>query len=288
MNNQLESYLNGVFAPYTNIKSVEELKADLSADLQERFLELKAEGKDDETAFQLTIDSIGDIEQTVQEIANASRTLERQIFTNFSASDLSGSDFAGVTVHNGKFNSSALAGSDFSNTDLTGSSFNSSDARNANFSGANLTDCTFSTSDLTGARFCQSKLVRTRFNASGLQKAVFSGCRLTEVRISTTDLRETVFTDCHFENTDFQYCDLRGMCFDGLHLTGVKFDKTILTDATFRGATLNNVSFHGAFGITKKFYRAIKTIGFDGASMDKLTYLALKGLDADLSHVTIV
>jgi hypothetical protein len=45
-------------------KSVSELKADLLADLHERFRELKAEGKDDATAFELTIDSIGDIEQT--------------------------------------------------------------------------------------------------------------------------------------------------------------------------------------------------------------------------------
>ena len=38
--------------------------------------------------LQMTIDSIGDIEQTVQEVANLSRSLERQVLTNFSASDL--------------------------------------------------------------------------------------------------------------------------------------------------------------------------------------------------------
>ena len=71
--------MNGVFAPYDGVKSVAELKADLLSDLQERFRELKAEGKDDETAFEMTIDSIGDIEQTVQEVANLSRSLERQV-----------------------------------------------------------------------------------------------------------------------------------------------------------------------------------------------------------------
>src|SRR5215218_8587542 len=67
MNEKLNQYLNGVFAPYEGVKSVAELKADLLSDLQERFRELKAEGKDAETAFAMTIDSIGDIEQTVQE-----------------------------------------------------------------------------------------------------------------------------------------------------------------------------------------------------------------------------
>jgi len=48
--------LNGVFASYAGVKSVAELKADLLADLQERVREPKAEGKDDETGFAMTID----------------------------------------------------------------------------------------------------------------------------------------------------------------------------------------------------------------------------------------
>jgi len=51
------------------------------------------------------------------------------------------------------------------------------------------------------------------------------------------------------------------------------------------------VSFHSAFTWhtwSKKYYRAIKTICFDDAKMDKLTYAALKGMEADLSKVTVV
>jgi hypothetical protein len=50
-----------------------------------------------------------------------------------------------------------------------------------------------------------------------------------------------------------------------------------LNEVTFRGAILKNVSI-----------RAIKVIYFDGAIMDKLTYAALKGMEADLSKVTII
>ena len=74
MYEKLTNYLNGVFAPYDGVKSAAELKADLLSDLQERFRELKGEGKDDETAFAMTVESIGDIEQTVQELANLSRS----------------------------------------------------------------------------------------------------------------------------------------------------------------------------------------------------------------------
>src|SRR5512147_1163160 len=153
MNEKFNQYLNGVFAPYEGLKSVAELKADLLSDLQERFRELKAEGKDDETAFAMTVDSIGDIEQTVQEVANLSRSLERQLLTNFSASNLAQSDFAGVKAHKGKFEASALHGSDFSGADLTGSSFKASDVREANFNRTNLTGSTFYSSDVREANF---------------------------------------------------------------------------------------------------------------------------------------
>ena len=88
MNDKLDAYVDGVFAPYEGAKSVAELKTDLLADLHERYRELKAEGKDDATAFDLTVDSIGDIEQTVQEVSNLSRSLERQLVTTFDASEL--------------------------------------------------------------------------------------------------------------------------------------------------------------------------------------------------------
>src|SRR5512140_1887348 len=135
MNEKLDKYLDAVFAPYDGVKSVAELRADLLSDLQERFRELKAEGKDDETAFAMTVDSIGDIEQTVREAAGLSRSLERQLLINFSASNLPKSDLAGVSAHKGRFEASDLRGSDFSGADLTGSSFKASDVRDATFDG---------------------------------------------------------------------------------------------------------------------------------------------------------
>ena len=289
MNEKLTNYLNGVFAPYDGVKSVAELKADLLSDLQERFRELKAEGKDDETAFEMTIDSIGDIEQTVQEVANLSRSLERQVLINFSASDLPKSDFAGVTAHKGKFKASNLRGSDFSGADLTGSSFEVSDVREANFDGANLTDCKFHVTDLADASFNKTILVRTEFNTSDLAGAKFSDVKLIDVKLIMIDLRKTIFENCIFNGVDFKLCDLRGICFDGQTFIGVKFDKSTLNDVSFRGATLKNVSFTLPFSLTNKSYLAMKTICFDGAMMDKLTYAALKGLWViDLSKVTVI
>ena len=291
MNEKIVEYLDGVFASYDGVKSVAELKADLLSDLQERFRELKAEGRDDETAFEMTIDSIGDIEQTVQEVAGLSRALERKLLINFSASNLPKSDFAGVAAQNAKFEASELRGTDFSGADLTGSSFFSSDVRESNFDRANLTDCALSTSDLTDASFRKSILVRTNFNMSDMTGAKLIGVKLTDVKLSYIDLRNTVIEDCIFNGVDFKYCDLRGLRLDGQTFIGVKFDDTSLNDVSFIGATLKNVSFHAAWtwhSWSKKYYRAIKTIRFDDAKMDKLTYAALKGMDADLSKVTVI
>jgi uncharacterized protein YjbI with pentapeptide repeats len=288
MNEKLANYLNGVFATYDGVKSVDELKADLLSDLEERFRELKAQGKDDETAFEMTVGSIGDIEQTVQEVANLSRSLERQVLTNFSASNLAKSDFAGVIAHKGKFEASTLRGSDFSKADLTGSSFKSSDVREANFDRANLTECNFYAVDLAGASFNRTILVRTKISVSGLDGAKFIDVKLTDVKLTTCDLRKTIFERCIFNGVDFKYSDLRALSLEGQTFIGVKFGEAALNEVTFKGATLKNVSFTPPFSLTKKYYNALKTIHFGGATMDKLTYAALKGLGADLSNVTVI
>jgi uncharacterized protein YjbI with pentapeptide repeats len=286
MNEQLTNYVNGVFAPYEEVKSVAELKADLLSDLQERFRELKAEGKDDETALNMTIESIGDIEQTVLEVANLSRALERQVAINLSGSDLTQSDFAGVTAQKGKFHGSMLRGADFSGADLTGSSFSGSDIREATFDRANLTDCTFSALDLRGASFREAVLVRTNFKSSGLDGARFIGVRLTDVKFTTSDLRKTIFENCTFIGVDFHYSDLSGQRLGGQTFIGVSFDWPALKDVSFQGATLKQVSFRQT-GIWS-LKRAIQSVRFDGAMMDKLTYAALKGIGADVSKVTVL
>lgn len=286
MDEQLTNYVNEIFAPYSGIKSASELKADLLSDLQERFRELKAEGKDDETALSMTIESIGDIEQTVQEVANLSRALERKVAINFHGSNLSQSDFAGVIAQKGNFTGSDLRGSDFTGADLTGSSFRSSDVREANFAGANLTDCDFSTLDLTDANFREAILVRTNFSKSGLIGAKFIGVKLTDVNFKYCDLRKTTFERCTFLGVNFHSSDLSRQRFDGQTFLGVTFDLPALKDASFQGATLKNVSFRPA-GIWS-LKRAIQFIHFDGAMMDKITYAALKGLGADVSKVTVL
>jgi uncharacterized protein YjbI with pentapeptide repeats/DNA-binding XRE family transcriptional regulator len=222
------------------------------------------------------------------EAIEPSSSPERTVLIQFSGSNLPDTDFAGVTAHNRKFDGSALRGSNFARADLTGSTFKGSDVREVIFDGANLTDCTLSASDLSGASFNKTILVRTGFNTSGLARAKFIEAKLVDVKLTYTDLRETVFEACSFQGVDFKYADLRKVCLDGQTFMDVSFDMASLNDVSFRGATLRNVAFRASASLTNKFYRAIKTICFDGATMDKLTYAGFKGYGADLSKVTTI
>jgi uncharacterized protein YjbI with pentapeptide repeats/DNA-binding XRE family transcriptional regulator len=231
----------------------------------------------------------GSREQTPPLAEDSSRSEERQARIRLTAANLQQSDFAGVTLHKGKFKASALHGADFSGADLTGSSFESSDAGEANFNRANLTDCSFSAIDLSGADFNKTILVRTEFNKAAMTRAKFTDVKMKDVKITVSDLSEAVFENCTFNGVDFKHSDLRGLNFEGQTFIDVRFDKSALTDVSFKGATFRNVSFTLPFSVTNKSYLAMKTVCFDGATMDKLTYLALKGLWViDLSKVTVV
>ncbi len=229
----------------------------------------------------------GAMEQPLQEEAGVSGMQERQLLTNFNGSALAESDFTGLSAPKRKFVGSDLHGANFSKADLSGSTFMGSDAREANFDGTNLTDCSFSALDLTGASFHSSILVRTQFSSATLHGVKFSKAALVDVRLSKTDLTKTVFENCSFNGVDFNASDMSGLSFDGQTFIGVKFDNTSLKDASFKGAILKHVSFRPTFALTNRYYKTLKTICFDGATMDKLTYAALKGVGLDLSKVAI-
>lgn len=239
-------------------------------------------------ALRLIKDAGSETAEAIKDETGPSVPQERQLLTNFSGSNLAGTDFAGVAAHKRKFNGSALQAADFSAADLSGSSFIGSDVREANFNEANLTDCTLSACNLTDVSFNSTTLVRTEFTSSELSGAKFTDVKLIDAKFATTDLRKTIFENCTFQGVDFISSDLSGLCLDRNTFTDVKFDKAGLKDATFKDAILKNVSFLPSFALTNKYYRAIKTICFDGATMDKLTYAALKGVGAELSKVTVM
>ncbi|WP_366924508.1 pentapeptide repeat-containing protein [Metallumcola ferriviriculae] len=261
MQEKLMKYLDGVFAPYKDLYAVKELKEELYVDLQERLNDFRNQGYDDEAAYSMTIDSIGDIDEILESIIDKTRDagpsekksdkgtiresitdkikgLRQTVKRDMSMSNLQGSDLKGVKVQDGKFNCSSLNGSDFSGSDLTNSSFKYSDLRNAIFDGA----------DLTGAKIIASAL------------------------------KDASFKNCVLNNTVFNSSDLSGVCFDDQTLIGTVFKNTGLAGTSFKNAILRDVIFK----------TDVKKTVFDGATMDKLTYALLKGSNANLTNVMVI
>lgn len=203
MNVKLRAHLDQVFAPYSDLKPIMELKEELLRDSQERYDELKATGHKDAVALQMTIDSIGEVSELVEGIGESTRQVRQIVGMNLSSSNLPNPDLQGVTVHDGKFNYANLKGSDFSEADLTNSSFQ----RN----------------NLEGVKFDRANLSGARIIAANLEGATFQGSIL--------------------DGTDFSYSNLSNLCFDNHTLNGTIFDRSAIRGTTFRNAVLFNVSF---------------------------------------------
>ncbi|MFZ3579162.1 pentapeptide repeat-containing protein [Virgibacillus sp. DJP39] len=262
MNEKLKKHLDGIFSPYEDLHAVSELKEELLNDLQEKLSDLKQQGYDEETAYHMTVDSIGDISEIMESITAKTRELKQMVLTDFSKTNLENSDFKGVKVHDGKFNYSALKGSDFSDSDLTSSSFKCSDLREVRFNGADLS--------------------RANLTKSDLRNASFNGANLTKADLTMCDMGKVPFNNCIFDNTKFKNSDLSGICFDNQTFNGTIFDYSGLKGTSFKNAVFKNVSFKS----NKAKY--LKHTIFDGATMDKLTYAVLKGSKADLTLVTVI
>lgn len=238
MDENLSHFLDGLFARYEETTEVKVLKEELLHDLEERYTDLQRQGYDEESAYNLTIGSIGDISEIMESIAAQTKTLVQLPLKDFNAANLRDANLSGFAVKQSQFNAADLREADFSGSDLSGSSFRLCEIRDACFAGANLSGATFV--------WCE--------------------------------LRDATFTSTILDQTHFERCEMRDTIFDYLTLNATVFNHTSLRDATFRQAVLRNVTFK----------TNVRSILFDGASMDKITYATLKSLGADLSGVTVL
>lgn len=131
MNNKINNYVNELFEPYRETKSIEDIKNDLLCDLNERFEKLVSQGKSEEQAIAETLNSIGDIDELLQDTINLTHKLERKL--SFRGGDFKNSDLKNSILKDSKFSGSAIKDADFSGSDLTVSLFSASDLKKSEF-----------------------------------------------------------------------------------------------------------------------------------------------------------
>lgn len=259
MRNKLEVYLNEAFKPYGDFPALRDVKDEMLSSLQEKYDDLLNQGKSEEDAYQITINSIGDINEIMKEIPNSSEDKKPTNVRELSGSFLVGADLTDTKLQGTNLKGSALEKTDFTNANLENADLRSSDLRDVSFDGANLTGANLSHSALTGATFKGTNLTGT----------IFGGCALGGIKFNN---------DCKLDQTNFSQSDLSNAVFDNSTLDGVIFKRASLKNTSFKNAVLVNVSFR---------HTAAKKAIFDGATMDKLTYAILEGAKAKLNDIKI-
>lgn len=72
MNNRIFNYVEGLFEEIPNSKKARDLKSELIANLDDRYEDYIREGKSPNESFQLTISSLGNIDQLLEEVQPSS------------------------------------------------------------------------------------------------------------------------------------------------------------------------------------------------------------------------
>ena len=236
MNNRIKSRLDKIFGPYADLNNVKDLKEELYSDLLEKMNDYISQGIDEDSAFEKTINSIGDVSGLIGEICDNTRALQMHVGIDFSMSPLKNSDMSNTKVIDGKFNYTELIGSNFSNSVLKGSIFKCSDMRECIFDGADLTDVEFNKSDLSRSSFRNAKIENTRFHLSDLRGVSFEGLKITGANFDYAGLKGTSFKNTILINVSFK-TDVKKTDFDG-----AKMDKLSYALLKAFNADLKNVT----------------------------------------------
>ena len=261
MEKELKKFIDEAFAPYGSFPAREDVTRELLVNLEEKYRDLKAEGKTDEEAYKLAVDSFGDVSEIMDEIEykeepelSAASTVHK-----FKGVALEEADLAGVNLTKADFSGSAIQKAIFDNANLTEAKLIASAISDASFVGANLTDTVFKSSDIRNANFSDAQLIRVQMKSSSLKSSTFHNVTIT--------------------GATFKSSDFTGASFVGAMITDTIFTSCSLDMASFKDATLRNVSLH---------YSEVKKTIFDGTKMDKVTYAFLKKTKANLDNVIII
>lgn len=129
MNDKLKQFLDNAFMPYGNFPARKDVEQELLSNLTEKYNDLKADGKTDEEAYQLTIESFGDVSEIMEHVAHdtgaskedgaqeSRESIVDRIKNGFRSGD---PRFRATSITEADLSDSQLAGTDFSMSALMG------------------------------------------------------------------------------------------------------------------------------------------------------------------------
>jgi BTB/POZ domain-containing protein KCTD9 len=236
MNEELSHFIDGLFARYEETTEVKILKEELMNDLEERYSVLQGQGYDEESAYNLTVGSIGDISEIMESISAPTKPLIQLPRKDFNLTKLRDADMSRVAVQQSRFNAADLRDADLSGSDLSGCSFRMCGLRDACFANANLSGVTFVWCELRDAIFTNAILDLTRFEGCGLRDASFNYLTLNATVFNHTSLRDATFRHAVLRHVTFK-TNVQSILFDD-----VEMDKSTYATLKILGADLSNVT----------------------------------------------
>ena len=242
MNENLFCFLDGLFARYEETAEVKVLKEELLHNLEERCADLRREGHDEESAYNLTVGSIGDISEIMESVTAQTRTLLQLPRKGFSLASLRNADLSVVAMPQSRFTAAGLRDADFSGSDLSGCSFRMCGLRDACFAGANLSRATFVWCELRDATFTSAILDQTHFEGCGMRDTTFDYLTLNATVFSHSSLRDVTFRQAVLRHVTFR-TNVKSILFEGAAM-----DQSTYTTLKGLGADLSGVTVLQAEG----------------------------------------
>ena len=192
-NDKLKQFLDDVFRPYGDFPARKDVEQELLANLNEKYNDLKADGKTDDEAYKLTVESFGDVSEIMEYMAPSAAKSRQSVAgdsSRFRATALQQADLGDTNLAGGNFSMSALNGANFDKSDLRGATFKAAALKGASFVGADLTNANFDSSDLTN-----TNLQDANFTGATLKRCAFKGASFSGTTLDNADFKQSDLTE---------------------------------------------------------------------------------------------
>ncbi|WP_415819978.1 pentapeptide repeat-containing protein [Bordetella tumbae] len=163
--------------------------------------------------------------------------LENTAFTNLIALECVAKNysFQGVQLIQSQFTDSDMAGSDFSHANLSQACFKGCGLQECRFDRADMRQALIIDANAAQAVFAGAQLECANLSGTNGERAVFRGANMTMTALNRCNLQYADFSDCSMEFTDFSYANISHADFRGGHFMRSKHH-AVIDDGTRYGS----------------------------------------------------
>ena len=165
---------------------------------------------------------------------------------NFEGTDMSGSEWTGVTFQNSNFKKSKLKNVNAVSADFTRSNFNSASMSGIDLTGSDLSGSTFFEASIPDALLNGVDAVKSDFSYADVSGSSFIGADLVNSNFTAANMTEVKAVGANFAAADLRGADLTGADVRFANFINANLNNTTFASVDFEGANFGGASFIGA------------------------------------------